>query len=72
MQYTTLGHSGIKVSKLCLGGMSFGEDEREMIPMCRQFDMAITPYSPMASGHLRRPAWESTIAHGTTNVKTSR
>lgn len=25
MQYTTLGHSGIKVSKLCLGGMSFGE-----------------------------------------------
>ena len=25
MQYTILGHSGIKVSKLCLGGMSFGE-----------------------------------------------
>ena len=25
MQCTTLGHSGIKVSKLCLGGMSFGE-----------------------------------------------
>ena len=25
MQYATLGHSGIKVSKLCLGGMSFGE-----------------------------------------------
>ena len=25
MQYTTLGRSGIKVSKLCLGGMSFGE-----------------------------------------------
>jgi len=25
MQYTTLGHSGIKISKLCLGGMSFGE-----------------------------------------------
>lgn len=24
MQYTTLGHSGIKISKLCLGGMSFG------------------------------------------------
>ena len=25
MQYTTLGHSNIKISKLCLGGMSFGE-----------------------------------------------
>lgn len=25
MQYTTLGHSGIEISKVCLGGMSFGE-----------------------------------------------
>ncbi len=25
MQYTTLGHSDIRISKLCLGGMSFGE-----------------------------------------------
>lgn len=25
MQYTTLGHSGIEISRLCLGGMSFGE-----------------------------------------------
>lgn len=24
MRYTTLGHSGIKISPLCLGGMSFG------------------------------------------------
>ena len=24
MQYTTLGHSGIEVSRVCLGGMSFG------------------------------------------------
>ena len=67
MQYTTLGHSGIKVSKLCLGGMSFGEDEREMIPVCRQYNMAITPYSPMASGHLCRPTWESDSTRGTTD-----
>lgn len=25
MRYATLGHSGIKVSRICLGGMSFGE-----------------------------------------------
>ena len=25
MRYTTLGHSGIKISQVCLGGMSFGE-----------------------------------------------
>lgn len=131
MRYTTLGRSGIEVSRLCLGGMSFGEaspdfhqwtigpddaraviaraldalvragkvralgasemyayqlhnlqviaeqngwtkftsmqchynllyreDEREMIPVCRQYDMALTPYSPMASGHLCRPTWD--------------
>lgn len=25
MQYTALGHSGIRIPRLCLGGMSFGE-----------------------------------------------
>ena len=38
-----------------------------MIPVCRQFDMAITPYSPMASGHLCRPTWESASKRGTTD-----
>lgn len=28
-----------------------------MFPVCRQFDMAITPYSPLASGHLCRREW---------------
>lgn len=128
MEYATLGHSEIEVSRICVGGMSFGapdpnhhvwtlgpeetmealdglvragkvralgasemyayqlhnlqdialrhgwtpftnmqchhnllyrENEREMIPVCRQFDMAITPYSPLASGHLTRPTWDS-------------
>ena len=35
----------------------YRENEREMFPMCRQFDMAITPYSPLASGHLCRREW---------------
>ena len=25
MEYAKLGHSGIEVSRICLGGMSFGE-----------------------------------------------
>ena len=25
MTYTTLGHSGIRIPRLCLGGMSFGK-----------------------------------------------
>lgn len=46
-------------SMQCHYNLLYREDEREMIPVCRQFDMAITPYSPLASGHLCRPTWES-------------
>ena len=37
----------------------YREDERELIPVARQFDVALTPYSPLASGHLTRREWES-------------
>jgi aryl-alcohol dehydrogenase-like predicted oxidoreductase len=33
----------------------YREDEREMIPVCKQYNVALTPYSPLASGHLARP-----------------
>lgn len=46
-------------SMQCHYNLLYREDEREMIPVCRQFDMALTPYSPMASGHLCRPTWDS-------------
>lgn len=46
-------------SMQCHYNLLYREDEREMIPICRQFDMAITPYSPLASGHLCRPTWEN-------------
>ncbi|WP_239471044.1 aldo/keto reductase [Olsenella uli] len=46
----------------------YREDEREMIPVCRQFGMALTPYSPMASGHLCRPTWDSTSKRSTTDA----
>ena len=39
-----------------------------MIPVCRQFDMALTPYSPLASGHLCRPTWKSSSTRGTTDT----
>lgn len=28
------------------------EDEREMIPICRQYNVSLTPYSPLAAGRL--------------------
>lgn len=55
-------------SMQCHYNLLYREDEREMIPVCRQFDMALTPYSPMASGHLCRPTWESASMRGTTDT----
>ncbi len=52
----------------CHYNLLYREDEREMIPVCRQYNMAITPYSPMASGHLCRPTWESPSVRGTTDT----
>lgn len=47
------------VSMQCHYNLLYREDERELLPVCRQYDMAITPYSPLASGHLARPDWDS-------------
>lgn len=46
----------------------YREDERELIPVCRQFGMALTPYSPLASGHLTRPTWESDSVRATSDA----
>ncbi|OUO32535.1 aldo/keto reductase [Olsenella sp. An293] len=55
-------------SMQCHYNLLYREDEREMIPVCRQYDMALTPYSPLASGHLCRPTWESDSARSRTDV----
>lgn len=55
-------------SMQCHYNLLYREDEREMIPVCRQFDMALTPYSPMASGHLCRPTWDSDSKRSTTDT----
>lgn len=54
-------------SMQCHYNLLYRESEREMIPVCRQFGMALTPYSPMASGHLARPTWESASRRSTTD-----
>lgn len=45
----------------------YREDERDLIPVCRQYDVALTPYSPLASGHLTRRAWDSDSVRATTD-----
>ncbi len=50
----------------------YREDERELIPICRQMNVALTPYSPLAAGRCARPDWAADtmrshtdrVAHG--------
>lgn len=37
----------------------YREDERELIPICRQMNVSLMPYSPLAAGHLTRPQWRT-------------
>lgn len=37
----------------------YREDERELIPICRQMGVSLMPYSPLAAGHLARPTWNT-------------
>jgi len=38
----------------------YREEEREMLPLCRAEKIAVTPYSPLASGRLARDSSETT------------
>lgn len=55
-------------SMQCHYNLLYREDEREMIPVCRQFDVALTPYSPLASGHLTRPTWDAASKRSETDT----
>lgn len=37
----------------------YREDEREMIPLCKEQDVSLTPYSPLAAGRLSRLEWQT-------------
>ena len=37
----------------------YREDERELIPICKQMGVSLMPYSPLAAGHLTRPTWDA-------------
>lgn len=37
----------------------YREDEREMIPICKQQNVSLTPYSPLAAGRLSRLEWKT-------------
>lgn len=46
----------------------YREDEREMIPICDQMNVARTPYSPLAAGRLSRLEWTTDTMRSKTDV----
>ena len=51
----------------------YREEEREMLPLCREEGIGVTPYSPLASGRLTRDwASESTLRSETDQVARSK
>lgn len=45
----------------------YREDERELIPLCRQMGVSLMPYSPLAAGHLTRPEWDTNTLRSQTD-----
>ncbi|MDQ0208709.1 aldo/keto reductase [Alkalicoccobacillus murimartini] len=52
--------------------MIYREEEREMIPFCKDEKIALTPYSPLASGILTRDWSETTFRSETDQVQHSK
>ena len=50
----------------------YREEEREMIPLCREEKIALTPYSPLASGRLTRDLDEKTKRSETDQIAVSK
>lgn len=46
----------------------YREDERELIPICKQMNVALTPYSPLAAGRCARPNWEADTVRSHTDA----
>lgn len=40
----------------------YREDERELIPICKQYNVSLMPYSPLAGGHLAHAGWTTNSA----------
>ena len=45
----------------------YREDERELIPICKQYGVSLIPYSPLAGGHLTHKSWESSSLRSKTD-----
>ena len=60
------------VSMQNLLNLIYREEEREMIPLCKEEKIALTPYSPLASGRLTRNLSETTKRSETDQIAVSK
>lgn len=71
--YTAKEHNWTKfVSMQNHYNLIYREEEREMMPLCREEKIAVTPYSPLASGRLSRDWSETTKRQETDAVAISK
>jgi aryl-alcohol dehydrogenase-like predicted oxidoreductase len=60
LQIIAESHGWIKFSTMQNHyNLLYREDERELIPVCRQYGVSLIPYSPLAGGHLTHTGWTS-------------
>lgn len=52
--------------------LMYREDEREMLPLCKEEKIGVIPYSPLASGRLARPWSETTYRSETDQAQKSK
>lgn len=50
----------------------YREDERELIPVCEQYNVSRIPYSPLAGGHLTHTGWKTDSKRSQTDVVLAR
>ncbi len=68
MQRAAIEHGRTKFSSMENHyNLLYREDERELIPICKQMGVSLIPYSPLAGGHLSRAAWRSDTLRGKTD-----
>lgn len=69
LQLTAQQHGWTTLSSLqCHYNLLYREDEREMLPLARRWNVLPTPYSPLASGHLARASWDTDSTRSRTDA----
>jgi 1-deoxyxylulose-5-phosphate synthase len=68
-QFATMNHAAVMngwtpfVNMQCQYNVLYREEEREMLPYCRDQGIAVTTFSPLARGYLARDAGTARTAH---------